>query len=317
MKRLTVFLKIALLPVIMGAGLAACSDQPAPESTAVWATPPMPTTAARSPTPPSPTPPPTATPSPAITPSLTPTATPAWWQPPPRTTWQIQLNSGNIDLSFAAQAYDVDLFDTPTDTIARLHQMGRRAICYFSAGTYEDWRPDADRYLGHHLLGKPLEDWEGEWYVDIRRMDVLGPILSARLDLAAKKGCDAVDPDNVQGYQEDTGFDLTPADQLTFNRWLAEQTHARGLGVGLKNDREQIPHLVDDFDFAVDEECFAYGECEPLHAFVDAGKAVFEIEYDLTAAAVCPQANAWGFSALLKPWDLSASRYDCLQDYRP
>ena len=43
-----------------------------------------------------------------------------------------------------------------------------------------------------------------------------------RLDLAAAKGCDAVDPDNVDGYANPTGFDLTGDDQLAFNRWLAE-----------------------------------------------------------------------------------------------
>lgn len=248
-------------------------------------------------------------------PTHTPTSL-AWWQPPPRTTWQIQINGGRIDLSFEAQAYEVDLFDTPTETIAELHRLGRKVICYFSAGTFEDWRPDAARFDGYGLLGAPLEDWPGERYLDIRRLDVLGPILQARMDLAVEKGCDAVDPDNVQNYLEPTGFPFTYEDQLRFNRWLAEQAHARGLGVGLKNDRDQIPDLVDAFDFAVDEECFTYGECAPLLVFIQANKAVFEIEYELSPGAFCSQANAWGFSALLKPWDLSPPRYSCLQDYK-
>ncbi len=258
--------------------------------------------------------PPSSTPP---VPTETPTPTGAtWWQPRPRTTWQIQLNSGDVALSYEAQAYDVDLFDTPTETIAQLHHLGRRVICYFSAGSYEDWRPDADRYQGLGLLGQPLEDWPGERFVDIRRLDALTPILQARFDLALAKGCDAVDPDNVQNYLEPTGFDLTYADQLRFNRWLAQQAHVRGLAVGLKNDREQIPDLVDDFDFAVDEECFTYGECEPLLAFIQAEKAVFEIEYDLSPADFCAQANAWGFSALLKPWELGPSRFSCIQDFK-
>ncbi|HEY57408.1 MAG TPA: endo alpha-1,4 polygalactosaminidase [Anaerolineae bacterium] len=259
-------------------------------------------------------------PSPTVTITTTPGRPPSptarsWWQPKPRTTWQIQINGGQIDLSYQAQVYDVDLFDTPTETIAQLHRMGRKVICYFSAGTYEDWRPDADRFLGYGIVGQPLEDWPGERYLDIRRLDILGPILQDRLDLAVEKGCDAVDPDNVQNFQEPTGFALSSEDQLRFNLWLAGEAHARGLGVGLKNDRPQIPDLVAAFDFAVDEECFTYAECEPLLAFIRAGKAVFEIEYELSPAAFCPQANAWGFSALVKPWDLSPQRFDCLQDF--
>ncbi|NPA92948.1 MAG: endo alpha-1,4 polygalactosaminidase [Chloroflexi bacterium] len=298
---------------LVACGQTAANTPTAPSSLAATATQPAPTP---SPVPPTATAtpvPPTATPT--VPPSPTPSPTPAWWHPTPGTTWQIQINGGKIDLSYDAQAYDVDLFDTPQATIDRLHQLGRKVICYFSAGTYEDWRPDAHKFLGKGVLGNALEDWEGERYLDIRRLDVLGPIMEARMDLAVQKGCDAVDPDNVQNYLEDSGFPLTYADELTYNRWLAAQAHQRGLAVGLKNDLPQIPDLVQDFDFAVSEECFTYGECAPLKAFIDAGKAVFAIEYE-ASPAVCAKANAMGFSLLLKPWDLSPPRYSCLQDYK-
>ncbi len=302
---------VVFLAACSSAGQPTPSPQPTLPPVLPTATPAPPTA---TPLPPTATPlPPTATPSPI--PSATPSPTPAWWRPTPGTTWQIQINGGKIDLSYDAQAYDVDLFDTPQSTIDKLHQMGRKVICYFSAGTYEDWRPDAKKFFGKGVLGKPLEDWEGERYLDIRRLDVLAPIMEARLDLAVQKGCDAVDPDNVQNYLEDSGFPLTYQDQLTYNRWLAAQAHKRGLAVGLKNDLEQIPDLVNDFDFAVSEECFTYGECAPLKAFIAAGKAVFAIEYE-ASPAVCAKANALGFSLLLKPWDLSPPRYSCLQDYK-
>ena len=254
--------------------------------------------------------------APSPTPVATATPTPLpWWQPRPGTTWQIQLNSGNIDAHYDAQVYDIDLFDTPAETIAVLHRMGRKVICYFSAGTYENWRPDTGAFP-RGVIGKALEDWEGEYYLDIRQLEALAPVMRARMDLAVKKGCDAVDPDNVQNYWEDTGFPLTAADQLRYNRWLAAEAHRRGLAVGLKNDLPQIPDLVGVFDFAVSEECFTYGECAPLKRFISAHKAVFAIEYEALAAKVCPRANAWGFSLLLKPWDLSAWRYSCLQDWK-
>ena len=256
---------------------------------------------------------PAASSMPTTAPPPTASLTPAWWQPLPGTTWQIQIDGEAIDLSYPAEAYDVDLFETPAETIAELHRLGRKVICYFSAGSYEEWRPDAAAFQHTGVIGKPLADWPGEHYLDIRRMDVLAPIMTARMDLAVKKGCDAVDPDNVQNFLEPSGFDLTAADQLAYNRWLAAEAHARGLAVGLKNDRPQIPALVNAFDFAVDEECFAYDECAPLQTFIAAGKAVFEIEYE-TTPEICSQANALGFSVLIKPWELSAERYDCLQD---
>jgi hypothetical protein len=148
--------------------------------------------------------------------------------------------------------------------------------------------------------------WPGERWVDIRRLDVLGPILGARLDLCAAKGFDAVEFDNVDGYTNRTGFKLTAADQLAFDEWLADAAHARGLGAALKNDLDQVPDLVSSFDFAIDEQCAQYKECPALSPFVSAGKPVFEVEYKLRTARFCPQAAALGFSAMRKHLSLDA-----------
>lgn len=230
--------------------------------------------------------------------------------PPPRIArWQIQY-TGTLDTSLDVDVFNLDLFDTPTDTLHALHQRGIFVMCYFSAGSYEEWRPDAEAFPPD-VLGNPLEGWPGERWLDIRRLDVLAPIMQARLDLAAAKGCDGVDPDNVQGYLEDTGFPLTANDQLAYNRFLAQEAHQRGLAIGLKNDLPQVPDLVDDFDWALNEECFFYNECALLFPFRDAGKAVFVIEYESDPADFCPQARAWTFNALHKHWELDAYRVDC------
>ena len=42
--------------------------------------------------------------------------------------------------------------------------------------------------------------------------------MAARFDLCRQKGFDAVEPDLVDGYIQTTGFPLTAADQLTYNR---------------------------------------------------------------------------------------------------
>jgi len=127
------------------------------------------------------------------------------------------------------------------------------------------------------------------------------------------RGCDGVEPDNVDAYANASGFPLTAADQLDFNRFLATEAHARGLSVGLKNDLGQVTALVADFDWALDEECFRYSECGTLQPFIDAGKAVFQVEYGDMALAttVCPQANALDFDTLIKNLDLDAWRIAC------
>lgn len=234
----------------------------------------------------------------------------AWWDPAPGTTWQIQLNEAP-DTRFDVQVYDVDLWDTPTATIAALRAEGRRVICYFSAGSRENWRPDANRFPAA-AVGKPLDGWAGERWLDIRSAAVR-EIMRDRLDLARTKGCDAVDPDNVDGYTQRSGFPLTARHQLTYNRFLAAEAHARGLAVGLKNDVEQIPSLVAHFDFAVNEECFKYDECETLLPFIEAGKPVFHIEYGPPGLArrICPRANDLNFDTLIKKLNLDEQRTPC------
>ena len=256
---------------------------------------------------------PTAPPaSPTVPPTETPVPAAAGWRRPPlHTTWQIQY-AGDMDFSPPVGVFNLDLFETSADEIALLHERGIYVMCYFSAGSWEDWRPDADRFP-EDVLGKDLEGWEGEKWLDIRRLDVLAPIMTTRMEMAVQKDCDGVDPDNINGYEEgnDTGFPLTYEDQLTYNRFLAETAHRLGLSIGLKNDIEQISDLVDDFDWELNESCFYYDECDLLLPFLAQNKPVFVIEYETQPEAFCPQANRMGFNALFKNWDLDAMRVDC------
>ena len=183
-------------------------------------------------------------------------------------------------------------------------------VCYFSAGSFEDWRPDSEEYP-EIVIGKKLAEWPGEAWLDIRRLDILKPILENRLDLAATKGCDGVDPDNLDGFQNDTGFDLKPDDQLLFNKFLSEAAHTRGLLIGLKNDLSQAAELVSFFDWLITEECFFYNECDLLAPFLESGKPVFSIEYNLEPTIFCPKAIEMGLNALHKNLELDAYRIDC------
>lgn len=232
-----------------------------------------------------------------------------WWQPAPGSTFHIQYE-GEIDLSLPVDVYNLDLFDTSEETIQALHARGVKVVCYFSAGSREDWRPDADTFPSE-VIGNPLEDWEGENWLDIRQLTALQPVMFARLDLAQEKGCDAVDPDNVDGYANNTGFSISSTDQISYNLWLAQAAHQRGLGIGLKNNLEQVPSLVNVFDFTVNEECYTYKECDRLMPFIWAGKAVFGIEYDADPRLFCPQAIQDDFSFVLKKTDLDGYAEPC------
>jgi hypothetical protein len=231
------------------------------------------------------------------------------WRPAPHTTWQWQL-SGRLDLSVRAQMFDIDLFDTPASVVRRLHARGRRVVCYLSAGSFEDGRPDASSFP-QAVLGRPLEGYPDERWLDIRRLDVLGPIMERRLDLCRSKGFDGVEADNVDGYTNSTDFPLTGADQLAYNRFLASAAHARGLSIGLKNDLDQVRALEPSFDWALNEQCFQYDECDRLLPFVRAHKAVFTVEYELPTSAFCARARRLGFMSMRKRLDLDAWRRPC------
>jgi hypothetical protein len=245
------------------------------------------------------------------------TGTPAdWWHPPANTTWQWQLTDLPVDSSFDVDMYDIEMFDNEAGAVATLHTQGRKVVCYISVGSWEDWRPDADQFPAS-VLGNDYEGWPGERWLDIRQIDLLTPIMRARLDQCQAKGFDGVEPDNIDGYTNDTGFPLTYQDQLDYNLWLADEAHARGLSIGLKNDGEQVADLLPHFDWALTEDCFAQDWCDKAAPFIVAGKAVFVAEYtdELTLNQfldrVCPQAGTLGFSAILKNRDLDAWRRAC------
>ena len=239
-----------------------------------------------------------------------PPATPGGiWLPAPDTTWQWQLTTP-VDQSVDAAMFDIDLFDNSAGVVAALHARGRRVVCYMSAGSVEPGRPDTGAFPAA-IIGQPLDGWPDERWLDIRRLDLLGPILERRLDLCKAKGFDGVEPDNVDAYANESGFPLTGADQLRFNRFLAAAAHARRLSIGLKNDLEQAEALEPDFDWALNEQCHQYDECDLLAPFTRAGKAVFVAEYGLDVASFCPQARAAGLMAMRKRLALDAWREPC------
>ncbi|MGH2991642.1 MAG: endo alpha-1,4 polygalactosaminidase [Solirubrobacterales bacterium] len=252
----------------------------------------------------------TATQARAVTlPDPAPCAGGACWDPEPTTEpWQWQLQ-GRIDLSVPAPVFDIDM-DNPVGVVDRIHAQGDRAICYLSVGTHEPFRDDANRFP-RRVLGKRLARFENERWLDIRKLDLLRPIMEARFDRCREKGFDAVEPDVVDGYQNRTGLPLKARHQLAYNAWVANAVHERGMAVGLKNDLGQVDRLLPYFDFAVNEQCFQYRECGLLDPFIAAGKPVFGAEYKLGRARFCERSISHRFSTIKKRFSLRAFRRTC------
>ncbi|WP_307853447.1 endo alpha-1,4 polygalactosaminidase [Kitasatospora sp. RG8] len=230
------------------------------------------------------------------------------WQPTPGLAWQWQLGGG-VDQSVDVPVYDIDGFETDAATVAALHAKGRKVICYINAGSWEDFRPDSTAFA--KALQGDGNGWKGEKWFDIRKIDQLKPLMASRFDMCRSKGFDAVEPDTIEAYNQNSGFPLTADDQLRYNRMLAGLAHERGMAIGLKNDLEQIPALLPDFDFAVNEECAQFNECARLSPFVQAGKAVFHVEYKLGTEKFCEKTKSLGFSSMQKKLELDAWRKPC------
>jgi hypothetical protein len=253
------------------------------------------------------------------------------WHPALNSRWQYQLQAvagftatGGINVGVSSvpftggtavhpQVFDIDLYvdqsvsgNNTTLNVAAvnaIHAMGARAICYVDAGTWENWRADASQFPSS-VLGKN-NGWPGEKWLDIRQTAILLPIMDARVQRCAQAGFDGVEWDNVDGYTNKTSFPLTASDQINYDAGLANLAHQHGLTVALKNDVDQLPGLAPYFDYAINEQCQQYNECAGYTAnFVNAGKAVFQVEYKLATSKFCAKANTANRNAVKKSLNL-------------
>jgi hypothetical protein len=167
-----------------------------------------------------------------------------------------------------------------------------------------------------------MSGWDERW-LDIRNISLLAPIMTARIDKAVEKGCDAIEPDNMDAWvnRKEVKKPITAAHQLAYNKFIAQTAHDRNISVGLKNDIEQLDQLVDFFDFAVNEQCFEFNECDAYQTFTNAqtDKAVFGVEYKGKPSVFCPKAIAQKLSfqkkkmLSLKQWRIGCETFGNLQ----
>jgi len=140
----------------------------------------------------------------------------------------------------------------------------------------------------------------------------------ARFKVCQQKGFDAVEPDNLDSYQNKPGFATTAADQLAYNQWLAATVHGLGLAVSQKNDLDQAGALEPYFDGILDEECNVYSECSTLAPYSAAGKPVWDAEYQedgQSTAAFCAADVKANIVGALFALDLDGSLFEpCSND---
>jgi hypothetical protein len=231
----------------------------------------------------------------------------SWWTPPQRLTWYWQLQ-GTVQNAEPVAAYDVDGFENSASEVAALHAQGKHVICYIDVGTAENFRPDYSEFP-KSVLGRS-NGWPGERWLDIRQLAVLEPIMTARFEMCREKGFDAVEPDNIEGYANKTGFPLTAAEQLTYNEWVAEEVHSLGMAVLQKNDGEQTPQLQSYFDGALSEQCNQYEECGDFQPYLAAAKPVLNAEYRLSPKRFCAADEAAGIMGARYNLALNGRRFD-------
>jgi len=232
-------------------------------------------------------------------------------QTPEIPTWHIQYSPTPTSPAVDVQYWNLDLFEVDNVTMQNLKDQGVYVMCYFSAGSQEDWRPDAGEFPSE-CLGDPLGGWPGEVWADIRCPEVR-QIMADRIDLGISKGCDGFDPDNMDAYDNNPGIPLTEQDAIDYYLFMANYVHSQGKGIGLKNALNIIPSVLSEMDWAVNEQCFQYSECNALQPVLDDGKPVFQIEYGGASKAdqVCDEANGLGFATLIKNMDLDEFEIPC------
>ena len=224
----------------------------------------------------------------------------AGWRPASAQRLDIQLLAP-FDLARPVDVLALPLFGTLPALPRELQRRGTATICYVMAGVWESWRPDAAQFP-QPVVGRPRAGRADQRWLDIRKVS-LHQVLERRVELCRERGVDGVLLDGLDGYADNSGFELTPAQQLTFNSWLADVAHAHGLAAGIMNALDQSVELAKSFDFLVADACLDRGDCPEIRPFLAADKPVYLLAYTnipRRMAQYCAVAESIGSSLIFK-----------------
>ncbi|WP_162846964.1 endo alpha-1,4 polygalactosaminidase [Mucilaginibacter gracilis] len=239
-----------------------------------------------------------------------------WWKPVTGTSFDWQLDDVSPGNNFAAAVVDVDAFTTSAETVVALHAKGKKVIAYISVGTIESDRPDAN-LVPAKIIGNVYPEWPKEKWLDIRQIDQLKPWLNSRINMILKKGFDGIEPDNLDSYDNEPGFDISERDVKKYSDYLITLAHASGLAIGQKNVKELTPDFAAKFDFVITEDAFKEGWHKDVEKYITLNKPVFAVEYTDKMSQkdfesnVCPAAKQLKYTTILKKRDLTAWVDNC------
>ncbi len=289
---------------------------------------------------------------------LPPTGQDQWyWEISPPSTGLAGLPAvtGGYPSPGSANIWDTDMFaDSGTDggvptgpspVVQALHAAGKYSICYIEAGAQQA-EPDSSNFApadytnGSSPQTTEMQGWPGEYWYDIRGFATyaagdpstltgaavnIAAGLARRIDDCAIEGQDAVEPDDLDGYDNPSqtgapggGWGLTQADSAGFERWLAYTAHTDGLAIFQKNDPADASVDEPLFDGMIIEECNvdndpcagSGGDATP---YLAAGKPVLNAEYTQDGEATakfCPGDTAAGIIGALFDVDLGGKTYE-------
>ena len=219
---------------------------------------------------------------------------------PPGLTWNWDLEGG---IPGGADIIDYDP-KLGSGNKSRIQRNGARiVICYFSAGSWENGRPDMGGLRSGIDYKNPLKGGNegGQWKANgqpERWVNIDSPavrsVMVGRLVDAKERGCDAVEPDNLDGdlsQDNASGFEKSPSQVLAYYRFLADEAHKLGLSIGLKNADDLASTASSIFDFVIIEECLQNNECHKYRPFLQKGKAVLIAEYS-SSQELCKKAKS-------------------------
>lgn len=208
---------------------------------------------------------------------------------------------GSIEPSSSDNLVLLDL-DGHSDKISGYKSSGKYVVCYISAGSKESWRADASEFPQSVLYGD-LQGWEGESWLDITKWTLLKPIMTARLEKAKKAGCNAMEYDNVDFYDNESKNLYNKVElkkyEIEYLTWLSETAKDNGMDSFLKNALAIIPDLVDIYDGAINESCHKFNECDSYGPFIEKGKPVLATEYEGDFNTICAKAAVLKFNQLV------------------
>lgn len=214
-----------------------------------------------------------------------------------------------LDTNVNAELFVVDLFDVDSQQVTQLHAAGKVVMAYVSVGTRESWRPDAGRFP-QASIGRTLANYPDETWLDVRNTEVRAA-MQARFQRAVAKGFDGVFASGFGAYRQNSGFDVTRADELDYHRFLTGAAHALDLSIGLSSDFELAADLQTEYDWAIAMGCIARDSCAELAPFTARGLPVFDLETEGEHATVCARAKSLGISVTFKNSHFDAMRSTC------